>query len=65
MHDEQYKLSELYAAPKRDDTAIEKSFKRFEDLRRQMFDSVSDARKQIDGILTREQKDRMRRYQGW
>ena len=58
MHDEQYKLSELYGAPKRDDAAIEKSFKRMEDLRRQMFDSMADARKKMDGVLTSEQKER-------
>jgi Spy/CpxP family protein refolding chaperone len=58
MHDEQYKLSELYGAPKRDDAAIEKSFKRMEDLRRQMFDSMADARRKMDGVLTPEQKER-------
>ena len=58
MHDERYKLSALYGAPKRDDAAIEKSFKRMEELRRQMFDSMADARKQMDGVLTPEQKER-------
>jgi Spy/CpxP family protein refolding chaperone len=61
MQDERFRMRELFAAGKHDEAAVEKSFKRMEELRRQMFDSMLEERKQMDGVLTQEQRERMRR----
>jgi Spy/CpxP family protein refolding chaperone len=65
MHDEQFKLRELYASGKRDEAAIEKSFKRMEELRRQMFDAMMEARTQMNAVLTPEQRERLYRRGPW
>jgi len=63
MHDEQFKLQQFYSGPTRDQTAINEGYKRISTLRRAMYDSMVDARKRIDAVLTPEQRNQMRR--GW
>jgi len=66
MQDERLKLREFYASGKRDDAAVNKSFKQLSELRRQMFDNGRNARKEMDAVLTKEQRDRLRRgYGAW
>lgn len=65
MHDEQFRLREFYASGKRDEAAIEKSFKRMEELRRQMFDAMMEARTQMNAVLTPEQRERLHRRGPW
>jgi len=60
MQEERALLNELFYSDKRDDAAIGKSYKKVSELRRQMFDNSLAARKQIDGVLTKEQRDQLR-----
>ena len=61
MHDEQSQMSELYYADKRDDAALSKSYRKMSELRNQMFDLSLSAQKQIDAVLTQEQRDKLKR----
>jgi Spy/CpxP family protein refolding chaperone len=63
MREQQFKFRELLATGKADDAAIGKAFKHTEDLRQQMWASALEARKQIDAVLTKEQRDQLQR--GW
>jgi Spy/CpxP family protein refolding chaperone len=67
MHEEQDRLSELYYSDKRDDAAISKSYQTLSGLRQQMFENSLAARKQLDGVLTKEQREQSRRggYRMW
>jgi len=60
MQEERGRLNELVYSDKRDDAAIGKSYERVSKLRRQMFDNSLAARKQIDGVLTKEQREQLR-----
>jgi Spy/CpxP family protein refolding chaperone len=60
MQDEQALMNEQYYADQRDDAALSKSFRKMSDLRHQMFDLSLSAQKQIDAVLTKEQRDKMK-----
>ena len=45
----------------RDDAALSKSYRKMSELRQQMFDLSLSAQKQIDAVLTKEQRDKMKR----
>ncbi|WP_321939686.1 Spy/CpxP family protein refolding chaperone [Paraburkholderia sp. J8-2] len=62
MLDEQSTLRDLYAAPKRDQAAIDASYAAMRDLRKQMYGISVDEHKRIDALLTREQRERLREY---
>ena len=61
MHDERSQMNELYYSDKRDDNALSKSYRKMSELRNQMFDLSLSARKQIDAVLTQEQRDKLKR----
>ncbi|MBI4203630.1 MAG: Spy/CpxP family protein refolding chaperone [Betaproteobacteria bacterium] len=61
MQEERARLNELYYSDKRDDAAISKTYKKMSELRQQMFDNSLAARKQVDGVLTKEQREQFRR----
>lgn len=61
MQDEQSKMVELYNADKRDDAALSASNKKIAELQQQMFEQSLSAQKQMDAILTKEQRDSLRR----
>lgn len=63
MEEESFKLQQFYSAGKRDESAINAVYKRMSELRRQMFDTNVDARKKMEAVLTKEQREQMRR--GW
>ncbi len=63
MQEHQFKLRELLASGKADDAAIGKAYKNIEGLRQQMWASGADAQKQMDAVLTKEQRDQLQR--GW
>ncbi len=63
MQEQQFKLRELSASGKADDAAIGKAYKNIEGLRQQMWASGADAQKQMDAVLTKEQRDQLQR--GW
>lgn len=62
MMEAQYNLQELYAAEKQDSAAINKQYKDIEELRRQMVDSSVDAHNRINGVLTKEQREKLREW---
>lgn len=61
MHDEQSQMNELYYANNRDDAALSKSYRKMSEMRHQMFDSSLDAQRQIDAVLTKEQREKQKR----
>ncbi len=60
MQDEQSQMNEQYNADSRDDAALSKSYQKMSDLRHQMFDLSLAAQKQMDTVLTAEQREKMR-----
>ena len=61
MQDEQAQMNEQYESDQRDDAALSKSYRKMSELRQQMFDLSLSAQKQIDAVLTKEQRDKMKR----
>ena len=60
MQDEQAQMSEQYYSDQRDDAALSKSYRNMSELRHQMFDLSLSARRQIDAVLTTEQRDKIK-----
>jgi len=64
--DEQARLRDLNDADKRDAAAIGKQSMKIADLRRQMMEASVDAHNRMEALLSKEQKERLRRYgRGW
>ena len=61
MQDEQSQMNEHYYSDTRDDAALSKSYRKMSDLRHQMFDLSLSAQKQIDAVLTKEQREKQKR----
>jgi Spy/CpxP family protein refolding chaperone len=60
MRNEMGKMRGLYSSQTRDDKAIAGGFERMNALRQQMFENMADARKQVQGVFTKEQLDQLR-----
>ena len=63
--DEAFKLRNLTVAEKRDRAAITSQYKKIQELRLQSFQTRLDARDKIDAVLTKEQKEQIRRFAPW
>jgi Spy/CpxP family protein refolding chaperone len=63
--DERVKLREAYFSGKRDRAAILGAYKRIGELRLQRIENGLDAREQLEGVLTKEQRDELRRWGPW
>ena len=61
IHEEQSRLFDLSNAGTPDDAAISKSYKKLSELRQQIFDNSLATRKQIDGVLSKEQREQLSR----
>lgn len=61
MQSEQLKMRELFAAGDSDDAALSKAFRQMSELRQEMFDQMLSARKQVDAVLTKEQRELLNR----
>jgi Spy/CpxP family protein refolding chaperone len=61
LQDEQSQMSEQYYSDQHDDVALSKSYRNMSELRHQIFDLSLSARKQIDAVLTPEQRDKLKR----
>ena len=59
MQDEQSLMNELDHSDQRDDAALSKSYRNISELRHQMFDISLSARRQIDAVLTKEQREKL------
>jgi Spy/CpxP family protein refolding chaperone len=64
MMDEQAKLRDLYGAPKFDRNAIAAAYKRIGELRQQAIEARLDMLGKVEGILTQEQRDKLRQEWG-
>lgn len=64
MSEEQAKLVELYAAERRDPTAIGQSYDRMFDLQRRMIESGLEAANQGEDMLSEEQRQRLKDMRG-
>jgi Spy/CpxP family protein refolding chaperone len=62
MMDEQARLRDLYDAPKQDSAAISNSQKKINELQRRMYESSADAHKRMEGVLSKEQKEKSWRF---
>ena len=60
MQDGQSQMNERYNADPRDDAALSKSYRKMSELRQQMFESSLAARKQMDTVLTAEQREKIK-----
>lgn len=60
IRDEQSQLDEQFASNAPDHAALSSRYRNMSALRQQMFDLSLDARKQIDAILTPQQRDKLK-----
>ena len=65
MRSETFKLRRMYNAESVDSKAMLEQQKKVDDLRRQMLGSRLEMRKQVEGVLTPEQKKQMRQLGPW
>lgn len=65
MREDALKLRDLGWSDKRDKQAVLAAYKRMQDLRLQSFQARLDAQEQIEGVLTKEQRDQLRRWGPW
>jgi len=65
MQDEMAKLRDAYSGGKRDRTAILGAYKRISDLRLQRIENGLEAMEKFEGVLTKEQRDQLRRWGPW
>ncbi len=65
MQDERAKLRDAYASGTADRAAILDAYKRIGDLRLQRIENGLDARERIEGVLTKEQREQLRRWGPW
>lgn len=61
MYDEQSQMNEMFSSDTRNDAALSKTYRKMSDLRHQMFDLTLDAQKKIDVLLTKEQREKVKR----
>jgi len=59
MHEERYHMHQLMSGAVADDAAARKAYQAMADAHKQMFDAMLAARKQIDAVLTKEQRDKL------
>ena len=64
MHEERYHMHRLMSGAVTDDAAARKAYQAMADAHKQMFDAMLDARKHIDALLTKEQREQLRRAAG-
>lgn len=64
MMDAQDKLQELYDVDNQDSAAINKQYKMIDDLRHKMVDNSVEAHNRINGILTKEQREKAQNWGG-
>jgi Spy/CpxP family protein refolding chaperone len=60
MQDERSQMNEQFNAEPRDDAALSASYRKMSELRQQMFDLSLVARKQMDAVLSAEQREKMK-----
>jgi len=61
MQDEQALMNEQYESESRVDATLSKGYRKMSELRQEMFDLSLSVQKQIDTVLTKEQRDKLKR----
>ena len=61
MHEERYHMHRFMSGAAPDDAGTRKAYVAMADAHKQMFDATLDARKQIEAVLTPEQRDKLKR----
>jgi Spy/CpxP family protein refolding chaperone len=59
MMEQQSRLRDLSAASKPDDAAIGAAYRSLSQMQQQMFDTMAAAQKQMDAVLTKEQREQL------
>ena len=62
IREQNFKLRDQLASGNADDAAVGKTLKSIESLREQMWSSGLDAWKQVDGVLTKSQREQLQRF---
>lgn len=62
MMDEQARLRDLYAEPKRNSDAISNAYKKISEQQRRMYESAAEAHKRMEAVLTKEQQEKSWRF---
>ena len=65
MRSEMFKLQRMYNADSVDSKALLEQQRKVDDLRRQMLASRLDMRKQMESVLTPEQRKELRQFGPW
>ena len=65
MREEAFKLRNLMAAEKRDRAAVTNQYKKLQEMRLQTFQARIDAHEKFDSVLSKEQKEQLRRFAPW
>jgi Spy/CpxP family protein refolding chaperone len=65
MRGEMFKLQRMYYDDKADPKAVAEQQKKVDDLRRTMLQSRLEARKQIEAVLTDDQRKQLRQFGPW
>lgn len=65
MRSEMFKLRRMYYDDKADPKAVTDQQKKVDDLRREMLKSHLESRKQIEAVLTPEQRKQLRQFGPW
>jgi len=61
MHEERYHMYQLMSGAVTDEAAARKAYQTMADAHKQMFEAMLAAHKQIDAVLTKEQRDKLKR----
>ena len=61
MHEQGYHMHGMFGPGAFDEAAARKAFQAMQDARQAMFDLQLEAHKKIDAVLTKEQRDQLRR----
>jgi Spy/CpxP family protein refolding chaperone len=64
MHEQGWKMRELYASGKADDAALKQAYDTMSAMRKSMFENNLETRKKIDAVLTKEQREQLRGGRG-
>jgi len=60
MHEQGFKMRELYASGKLDDAALKQGYDTMAAMRKAMFENGLETRKKIEAVLTKEQREQLR-----
>jgi Spy/CpxP family protein refolding chaperone len=60
MHEQGWKMRDLYASGKADDAALKQAYDTMSAMRKSMFENNLETRRKIDAVLTKEQREQLR-----